>query len=664
MKKKIAVVMFLCWTCFIFTPLIGLAETPSIQHIQDVKNVLQNLTTEQRETLNQIEVSPNSTNSQGRDSNKTTLEDKGFDYAKSDIVALTNDTPFWQHLNPPIVPMQFKLKSTMKTIDFILKEAQTGKAVGFLGTVGASGIEPNYEYVVSIYAGVIYPFTNNASNPISDVSVKVPAGDYTLEMIAYDEEGKSYVASNPLIIDNTGPQVDMDIKPGVIEISDDMFTEEDGQEAVWIHGKVHDATIDLLNSKGLDYNQSSNAMYVYIDGFPQGNFPITENGDVKFGIEKSDIEQNPLSLYLVTSNLATAKTEQIYTFLKKGTEYISTTYDKQNVKLGDTITKTLSLNNVKQFASGEFEIEYFNSILKFENAKLNNKIKQYAKEQGLNTELNTPVVTKGNFFDTVKVGAALNGKDFSGLDGDMPFLDVTFKVDNDEWHSKDVRFINVEKASYTKVGQTELTTIPSYNTNIFDVISKHSQIQGYILPEAFQTRTPSSEYLAPRDYTEIGAKVYAISDKGKKYNGTINQSGQFTISGIPASDQVYTAVVDVPGHLKSMKKFIPGKVVQSEKFGQYIRLGMDKNLTGDINGDSLIDIHDIKSVVDAYGEKGKSLPQDLNQDDVVDETDVRFVEKNFLKKGPDTSDKEQPQETIKGKDLEYFLNLIGLQPHS
>ncbi|MES1051530.1 hypothetical protein FOA24_19900 [Bacillus thuringiensis] len=657
MKKKMSIVMVLCWVCFIFTPLIGLAETSAIQPIKDSKKILQNLTKEQRATLNQIEASPNSTNSQDIDSNKTNLEDKGFDYAKFDIVALTNDTPFWEYLNPPIVPMQFKLKSPMKTIDFVLKEAQTGKAVGFLGTIDASNLETVYEYITSVEVKFVYPFTNNPANSISDVPVKIPEGDYILEMIAHDEEGTSYVVSNPLIVDNTGPQVDMGIKDmgikqGVIEISDDMFTEEDGQKAVWVHGKVHDATVDLLNSKGLDYDQSSNTLYLYTGPGPGTPFPVTKDGDVKIGIEKSDIEQNPLTLYTVTSNLATAKTEQLYTFLKEGTEYISTTYDKQNVKLGDTITKTLSLNNVKQLASGEFEIQYMNSVLKFNDVKLNNNVKQYAKENGLKTELNKPVVTKGDGWDTVKVGAALNGKDFSGLDGDMPFLDVTFKVDSDEWYIKPVRLINVEKAFYMKVEQGEQTIIPSYNTNIFDVISKHSQVQGLINPESLELH----------DYTKNGVKVYATSDKGKKYNGTINQSGGFTISNIPASDQVYTVVVDVPGHLKSMTKFIPSKVIQGELYGDFIQPKINKNFAGDVNGDGLIDIHDIKSAVDAYGKKGESLPQDINQDGVVDEVDVRLIEKNFLKKGPDTSDKQQPQETIKEKDLKYFLSLIGLQP--
>ena len=66
--------------------------------------------------------------------------------------------------------------------------------------------------------------------------------------------------------------------------------------------------------------------------------------------------------------------------------------------------------------------------------------------------------------------------------------------------------------------------------------------------------------------------------------------------------------------------------------GQFLRFGQ-RSLAGDVNGDKMIDILDIQSVVDAYGTKDSSIvPQDINQDGVVDETDIRFVEKNFLQK--------------------------------
>ncbi len=43
------------------------------------------------------------------------------------------------------------------------------------------------------FGGLVYPFTNDPSKPISDYAVKLPAGDYILETIAHDEDGQSYV---------------------------------------------------------------------------------------------------------------------------------------------------------------------------------------------------------------------------------------------------------------------------------------------------------------------------------------------------------------------------------------------------------------------------------------------------------------------------------------
>ncbi len=66
-----------------------------------------------------------------------------------------------------------------------------------------------------------------------------------------------------------------------------------------------------------------------------------------------------------------------------------------------------------------------------------------------------------------------------------------------------------------------------------------------------------------------------------------------------------------------MKKFIPGYNEKGELRGQYLKFGQ-RSIAGDVNGDKMIDIHDIQSVVDAYGTKDSSIvPQDINQDGVV-----------------------------------------------
>ncbi|PFR31058.1 peptidase S8 [Bacillus cereus] len=587
------------------------------------------------------------------------VTEKGFAYVETSSPSVTNNTPFWQYLYPFIFG-RIKLNSPMKTIDIVVKDSKSGKALGLTGTIDASNMMTDRDYGGILFGGMVYPFTNDPSKPIGDVPVKLPEGDYTIEMIGHDEEGKSYVVGNPLIVDNTAPEVNMDKKPGVIEINDSMFTVEDGQKAVWLHGTAKDATVDLLKSKGLNYDQSSNKMAYYGNsGFIEAFFPIQANGDVKFGIEESDIATQPLKFKLTTFDMATAVGRQDYIFMKEGTEYTTSSYDKKDVKVGDTVTMTLSLNNVKQLVSGEYQVEFVKDLFKFENVKLNNAANEYAKEKGLEVSLQEPVVTDGDYYSTVKVGASMKGNAFSGMDGDLPFLDVTFKLVHDEWYSAGI-FMNVKQASYMKAGETATTSIPFYNTENFNIITKHSSITGYIGPEAFLT---AGGYLKPGDYTKIGAQVYALSPSGKKYKGTIDKRGEYRIDGIPASGEVFTVVAEVPGHLKATKKVIPGYLVNGEQRGQSFRLASLKGLAGDVNGDRLIDIRDMQSVVDVYGKKDASiLPQDINQDGVVDETDVRFVEKNFLQKEVGVPEVVKPKEKIGKKGLADFLRQIGLEP--
>ncbi|PFW56086.1 peptidase S8 [Bacillus cereus] len=591
------------------------------------------------------------------------VTEKGFEYIKTTKPSVTNTTPFWQYLDHMVHGIM-KLNSPMKTIDVLVKDSKTGKAVGFIGTANASNLQTDVEtFLIGAFSGTVYPFTNDPSKPIGDIPVKLPAGDYILEMIAHDEEGKSYVADNPLIVDNTAPEVNMDKKPGVIEINDSMFTEEDGQRAVWLHGTAKDSTVDVLKSKGLNYDQSSNTMFYSVNSsfIDDGTFPIQANGDVKFGIEESDIATKPLNLRLTTFDIATAVDTQKYVFVKEGTEYTTSSYDKKDVKIDDIVTMTLSLNNVKQLVSGEFQVEFMKDLFKFENVKLNNAANEYAKEKGLEVSLQEPVVKEGTFNNTVKVGASMKGSAFSGMDGDMPFLDVTFKLVSDAYFDVATKF-DVKQASYMKAGQTAATAIPYFSTESFNIIPTYSRVQGNIGPEAFLIGPENGQFLRKADYTKIGAQVYAMSPKGKKYKGTIDDKGFYTIHGIPASTEAYTVVIDVPGHLKAMKKFIPGYSVNGEMRGQHIRVGA-KSFAGDVNGDRLIDIRDMQSVVDVYGKKDASIvPQDINQDGVVDETDVRFIEKNFLQKEVGVPEVVKPKETIGKKGLADFLRQIGLEP--
>jgi subtilisin family serine protease len=590
---------------------------------------------------------------------------KGFDYLETDRPTLANNTPKWQYYNP-FITAAFQMKNPLTRIDIVVKDGQSGEAIGFIASLQQANVKPDYRYYIpAVFAGVVYPFTNDEQNPISEQSVDLPEGDYELEFIGYDEEGKTYTIDTPVIVDNTKPQVTFDKAPDVYEISEDMYTEEFGKTAFWLHGNVQDETVEVLQSKGMDYDQSSNKFLIATGSREYYNccFPSADSeGDTQFGIEPSDIADGPLRLSLAGADMAMNVNYQRYIFLQEGTEYVTSDYNKKEVGIDDTLTMTLSLNNVKDLISGEYTIQYKGEMYSFESAKLNDEFKAYAEENGLQASLQDPVEGSPGYYQTVKVGASLNGEGYSGLNGDMPMVDVTFKVNKDDWFYGYDK-LDVTQSSYTKAGEDEVVSLPYYSTSSFDFVSKHSRIEGFIKPEAFMKKSGSGNLSLPTGVAQnIGSKVYALSPAGKKYEGSIDSRGKYTIERVPASRETYNVVVEIPGHLKTYTPFIPGFELKGEEYGRFVSTGSKMNLAGDVDGDHMIDINDAIITVFSYGKEGVGVNKgDLNQDGKVDETDLRLIEKNFLEKGPDAKKNKKPKEKHGKVTLEKLFQSIGLE---
>jgi hypothetical protein len=254
------------------------------------------------------------------------------------------------------------------------------------------------------------------------------------------------------------------------------------------------------------------------------------------------------------------------------------------VKLGDKITLILNLNNVKQLMSGEFEIPYWKLNYKFIEVKPNAALSKYAALNGLKVNLSKPTFIEENWENVVKVGASLEGKDFKGLNGDTPFLDVTFEVKNDEFYQEVGSFMSTQ-FSYKKSEVSEAIALPIFQDKSFIFIPKRSVALGYIRPEAFML---PEGYLPYKDYKKMGAKVYAVTGNGKKYYESIEDNGWFEIHDIPVSAKNYDIYVEMPGHLKSKLTEKLYKNKNGELVGIYHNVYMDESLAGDLNDDSML----------------------------------------------------------------------------
>jgi subtilisin family serine protease len=552
----------------------------------------------------------------------------------------------------------FRFNSPLKTLDVILKDAKTGKSIAYMETIDVRGAKVDTDYSINyIFNGKGYLFTGDPNYPISEKFTTLPEGDYLLELIGTDDQEKTYKKDSIMIIDNTPPKLTMDREPGVYEVAESMYTKEyDNYSAIWMHGKITDSTIDLLKSKGVNITQANNHVlwYEFSPYLYKELIILDQEGNFAFPAGKDRIEQySILDSRINPVDYATAGMgEQRYWFIKEGTEYGLMSYNRDELYLGDQVTMTLNLNNVQQLVSGELQFPFNTNHFKFENAKVNEKFLQYAGQKGATVQLANPVVAN----DSVKVGVTMDQQ--LKLDSDLPILDVTFSLINDQYFSSGFIFDYSPSFKYKTTPSAPLKGIRMLNEKSFPIMPKTSVVNSTIYPEAF-LKDGRLDYHNV-DHSRIGVKAYVKTANGETYSGTIDKHGSIMISGIPASDADYDIYVEVPGHLKSKMTTKLSKNVNGKLIGVSFRPVLDKNYAGELTDDNIVDIRDIKQVVLHYG--NQSGKEDINQDGIVDEKDVRLVEKNFLRRGPDADPGVKAKDKIGEKGLADYLHDIALEP--
>jgi subtilisin family serine protease len=594
-------------------------------------------------------------------------------------ISEVNWTPAHPFMAGPNRYIRFRLNSPMKTTWAIIYD-KDGKALGATSSKPFNMVGAPLDTDLKIlFTPTYYPFIGDPKDEKTDINAPMatlPEGDYSVKLRAIGEDAVTYEVSNQkFIIDNTLPKLTLkDHEPGVYELSDSDFTDEKGQDgnmyhAYWVHANLWDEGTGKLAPLG--FNQSENKLWYYQNQkiFPNGDFPLDANGDTKFGIEKSDIENGPTTVTLFPMDMATnahlLNEFYTYAFVKEGTPYVVPTYDKKKVYLGDTLKMTLNLNNVKELMSGNYNVNFYKRYLQFQNVTVNPAFKQYADNIGLTVNVDQPTETPDPIYtenkSVVNVGASITGDStFKGISGDTPFLDVTFKLIDDDFNILDNTMNgedNTVPFTYTQYGEQQPVVIQSFNQiNRFKIIPKHSHIQSFAKLQAFQNNWTM-------DYTTIGVKAYAQLSDGTKVPGTIDKYGYVDIQQIPLSKDPVNIVIEAPGHLKSIQPLTLGdKTTWGEEIGvfKYVAGTQKYAAAGDVNGDGVIDVLDVKQVAKKFGVQ-KPSPfniEDLNQDGIVNATDMNYLVGNLYKANPDAT--ITPKEMVDGKYSTDYFNVLGL----
>lgn len=585
--------------------------------------------------------------------------------------------PAHPFMNGPVYMVKFKLNSPMKNVRAIYYDKE-GRALGSTSpTTINAGTAPIDEDLFINFGASYYPFIGDPKDEITDINLPqsvLAEGQYTLKLRAVDADGMSYEESHVFVVDNTLPKLTFkDKAPGkVYELKDSDFTQEtlngNSHNAFWVHANLYDEGANQLAPLGI--TQSSNTLWYYFNNkfLPNGDFPVEANGDVKFGIEKKDIENGPATVILFPMDKATnahlLNEFYPYAFVKEGTPYVVPTYDKEKVYKNDTLTMTLSLNNVEKLMSGTYDLGYYTNF-EFLDVKVNKEFQQYAQDNGLTVTVDEPVIKEHPTYTwskkQVNVGAHISGDGFQGFSGDSPFLDVTFKLVDDHFYiladTMDGEE-NTKDFSYTKFGESEPTKMTLFNQiDSYKIIPKHSYVDSYMRLEGFNGQWT-------KDLTTVGATVYAQDSNGVKYPGTVDSKwGYFSVKNIPLSKDPVDIVVEAPGHLKSIQKVQLGtKTTWGEDIGSYVYRAARQPMAaaGDVNGDGVIDVLDVKKVANKFGMQDNETfkIEDLNQDGVVNETDMKFIVRNLYKANADATVK--PKEQVAGKYSTHYFNELGI----
>ncbi len=548
--------------------------------------------------------------------------------------AITNDLSNFHPYIEPFTPVSFKLNSGMKTIDVVVSDLN-GKPIGFYGTFNLEEAAVDTEYMIFFgFSGEVKYFTGDPNKPLSLEYESLKEGKYIVSYIGTGIDGKTYKIDNDMVIDNTAPTVAFDKKYGIHEISNaDLTTENyDGQDytAYWVHGKIHDDTIDYLKSRGHDLTQEMNTVYAYQDSYwPTAQFFPTEDGDFKFGVLPEEFANYPTNIAMYTYDYATAGNPNFpdFTIINKGTKYATLKPETMGVSLGSEFVNTFAVHNAKDLTSANVTIDIPN-FYKVVDVKPSQQLENLAKKNNWNIRVAKPEITKDIWSDITTFSVDISDQKTKlpvSIDGEINLLDINLKVIDDHNYSVESEFRYQESSYQTRSGSK--FTLPTF-ADRFKFTSQHSMLEGYYHGEAVNFENYDL------DYSKIGVKAYLVDKKGKKYNATISENGYMTITDIPAVADEYTLVVNIPGHYQYNKKLQLSRTIDGKVQGIYYSLYTDTAAAGDVNGDNVIDIYDAKLVANSAGDTGDKLKADLNKDGTVDIVDFNYVEKNFMTVNP------------------------------
>ncbi|WHZ05192.1 dockerin type I domain-containing protein [Neobacillus sp. YX16] len=547
-------------------------------------------------------------------------------------------------------PILFSLSSSMETVDVVLKDADTGEALGLIDAYqGFFPEELIYETEFG-FNGLYVPFTGNADNPVAYAKKLAAPGKYEVEIIATNKDGKVFKKSDMFFIENTLPEITMQTPGGVYEVN---------EEGMTIKGKIFDKHVNTMKENGFTIDQSSNNVYLLNESFT----PISVDKDGNFNFNTvlpngKDFTKATLQTFDNALNGMQDHPDFTYTFVKQGIPYMKLFSNKNNAKYGDTLTVTLSAHHIKDLTGGEFTLAFPSSTYEVTNTELNKEFTAYAEAHNLQADLTKGEITAAGSQNRITLSTMLTGETVQPIQTSMPLIDVTLKVkENPNSYTKWIQNINVTSAKAFSLNQAPVS-IHGFGQGV-NIIPTVSQLEGGILADGFL-----GEYGIwldyNKDFSKAGMTIEAVGEDGKTYNGDFNYSARYFLKNLPATDQQYDITVKIPGHFdRHVTVSNLHDMYNGESAGRMTYIFYASVMGGDVNNDNVIDIMDADYIKTYWGKDKREA--DINFDGFVDAKDMQFVRQHYLKQNPDVQKAPTAKEIYKGKRIDDILKELNIQ---
>lgn len=553
------------------------------------------------------------------------------------------------------IGLNFQLNSHMRTMDLFLVDPKTNKEIGFLGTLDGMGADENIEYYLrgAMNEGYYYPLTGNPEQPIAYDKEQTAPGLYKIKLVGTNDQGKTFSADAPVYYSVTQPTLNLSSESGIYEYSPD-------QQVVSLTGSVYDPDVDDMKIGGINASQGNNKVFYTVPSKLLGggtvSVPVNSDGNFTTQIPLNKTIQ-PFKVDMYAENMATVQNyyghKSLY-YVKQGTPYGTAIADKQKVKAGETVTVTLSMNNMANMKQAVYSF-YDQSLSNAElvSIKPNAALKGKVDIQTVDTDVDV----NGKKVKRTDITATLIGDEAqTGVTGKVPMVDITYKVKGDsESASLGLSQFNV---SYTN---TDSTTKSTFGISLpYQVERTYSFMKSWVYGEAFML--PQLDEPSTLDYVKAGAKVKVTDEAGKEYPNTFGTNSGFPwhfTSNLPVTDKSFTLEVDIPGHFTVKKTFTIGLKENGEVKPYSKALYYENAPAGDVNKDNVIDVKDAL-YIQTYWDTNKRAA-DINYDGVVDAKDMQYVINNYLMQNPWNDNSPKAASKYKGKTLDDVLVALGLE---